>query len=128
MTFEEDTDEDRRRTILISILRQHLTSLLPGDRRNTTKVSHNGSEYLEGDRTYIPTGPGNEGYIRFPRFFLPCRGRNGIEGSFLVSRQKSKPVDFPGVLLVLVALVEPEDMVARNGSVPPDCFQLRKEI
>lgn len=59
---------------------------------------------------------------------LPCPGRNGIKGPFLVFRQKGEPVDPPGVCIVLVALIEPEDMVTRDDSVPPDRLQLREEI
>ena len=82
----------------------------------------------EEDRGYIQAGPGNEEDVRFPCLLLSCPGRNGIKGTLLVVRQKSEPVDPPGVCVVLVALVQPEHMVARIDRVPPDCLQLCKKI
>ena len=78
--------------------------------------------------TYVQTGPSNEGDVRFPCLLLPCPGRNRFKGPFLVFRQKREPVESPGVCVVLVALVQPEDIVARVDSVSPDCLQLRKKI
>jgi len=80
------------------------------------------------DQSHIQAGPGNEGDVRFPCFLLSCPGRNRLKGALLVVRQKSEAVGPPGVCVVLVAIVQPEDMVARIDRVSSDCLQLRKKI
>lgn len=43
-------------------------------------------------------------------------------------RQKSEPINFPGLRIVLVALVQPEDIVACIDSMPSDSLQLSEKV
>ena len=124
----EETDEGHPRTIPTRGFPRRRASHLPADRGHTIEEGSRWVWTMRGNRRYIQTGPGNEADVRFPRLSLPRPGSNGIKGSFFVLGQKSEPIDFSGICIVLVALIKPEDMVARIGSVPPDCLQLGEKI